>query len=163
MRLNVYSPLYIVLGTDFQWRWVWWWCRTRLNPKTTTECLWYALCLFITTHMRLGRKLAHHKSYFKNTFNCSILTANIVNNSQKTTKFKYVMLSSRHSPEGATRNQPRPSHDSDSSHFGFGFVDNQSLWLWSSRRTQCWCRLTDKLSHGWRPSCMTRISERNIL
>lgn len=72
------------------------------------------------------------------------------------------MLSSGHSPEGATRNQPRPSHDSDSSHFGFGFVDNQSLWLWSSRRTQCWCRLTDKLSHGWRPSCMTWISERNI-
>lgn len=44
------------------------------------------LCVYLllhksTSHMSLGRKLAHHKSYFKNTFNCSILTANIVNNS----------------------------------------------------------------------------------
>lgn len=52
-----------------------------------------------------------------------------------------------HTPVGGRRSRPHPSPGRDG---------NQNPWLWSSLRTQCPCRWSDKPSHGWRPICRRR-------
>lgn len=56
-------------------------------------------------------------------------------------------------PVGDRRSQPHPWH---------GCYGDQNLLLWSSQRTQCWCQISDKLSHGWRPICRTEDTTQKI-
>lgn len=52
--LKVSSPLHIFLGTDFQWWWVWSWCRKCLRPETQQNIY---LCVYVMVHN--GQNVPH--------------------------------------------------------------------------------------------------------